>query len=126
MGGPVARVVDSRRVEISDVPSVAGGIPALVAKLEDLTVHTKPAAKVVVNERTGTIVMGGAVTISSCSILHGNLSIQVTTDFQVSQPAPLSQNGQTTVVLQSTVQPKEATLQVVQLKDGDIVEKLIR
>ena len=126
MGGPVARVVDSRRVEISDVPSVAGGIPALVAKLEDLTVHTKPAAKVVVNERTGTIVMGGAVTISACSILHGNLSIQVTTEFQVSQPNPFNKDAQTVTVPKTSVQASESPLQVVQLKEGATVEELIR
>ena len=98
----------------------------LVAKLEDLTVHTKPAAKVVVNERTGTIVMGGAVTISACSILHGNLSIQVTTEFQVSQPNPFNKDAQTVTVPKTSVQASESPLQVVQLKEGATVEELIR
>jgi flagellar P-ring protein precursor FlgI len=80
----------------------------------------------VVNERTGTVVMGGNVTISSCSILHGTLSIQVTTEFQVSQPPPFSKNGQTTVVPQTAVQATEAPVQVVQLKEGATVEELVR
>jgi flagellar P-ring protein precursor FlgI len=81
---------------------------------------------VLVNERTGTVVMGGNVTIISCSILHGALSIQVTTEFQVSQPPPFSKTGQTVVVPQTTVQAQEAPLQVVQLKEGATVEELVR
>jgi flagellar P-ring protein precursor FlgI len=97
-----------------------------MARIDDLTIHTKPAARVVVNERTGTVVMGGNVTISACSILHGNLSIQVTTQFQVSQPPPFSKSGQTTVVPETQVQAQENPLQVVQLKEGATVEELIR
>jgi len=97
-----------------------------MARIGDLTIHTKPAAKVVVNERTGTVVMGGNVTISACAILHGNLSIQVTTEFQVSQPAPFSKNGQTEVVPQTTVQAQETPVQVIQLKEGATVEELVR
>jgi|SRR5579859_7359539 len=126
LGGPIAHAVDSRRIELTELPAYDGGIPAIVAKLEDLTVHTKPAAKVVVNERTGTIVMGGAVTISACSILHGNLSIQVTTEYQVSQPNPFTKDSQTVTVPKTSVQASEAPLQVVQLKEGATVEELIR
>jgi len=126
LGGNLARVVDSRRVEIADVKSAAGDVPALMARIGNLTIHTKPAAKVVVNERTGTVVLGGNVTIGACAILHGNLSIQVTTEFQVSQPAPFSKTGQTEVVPQTTVQAQESPVQVVQLKEGATVEELVR
>jgi flagellar P-ring protein FlgI len=126
LGGNAARVVDSRRIEIADLEAVGGDVPALLARIGDLAIHTKPPAKVVVNERTGTVVMGGNVTISACAILHGNLSIQVTTEFQVSQPAPFSKTGQTEVVPQTTVQAQESPLQVVQLKEGATVEELVR
>lgn len=122
LGSDAAHAVNSRRVEIPSVTDVQ----SLMARIGDLTVHLKPPAKVVVNERTGTIVMGGNVTISACSILHGNLSIQVTTEFQVSQPAPFSKNGQTTVVPQTQVQANEGPVQVIQLKEGATVEELIR
>jgi len=122
LGAETARAVNSRRVEIPSVPDVQ----TFMARIGDLTIHLKPPAKVVVNERTGTIVMGGNVTISACSILHGNLSIQVSTEFQVSQPAPLSKNGQTTVVPQTQVQANEGPVQVIQLKEGATVEELIR
>lgn len=126
LGIPAAHAVDSRRIELPDVKADAPDVQTLMARIGDLTIHTKPPARVIVNERTGTIVMGGNVTISACSILHGNLSIQVTTEFQVSQPAPLSKNGQTAVVPQTTVQAQETPLQVIQLKEGATVEELIR
>jgi len=126
VGGNLARVVDSRRVEIVDIKAAGGDIPTLMARIGNLTIHTKPSAKVVVNERTGTIVMGGNTTISACAILHGNLSIQVTTELSVSQPAPFSKTGQTEVVPQTTVQAQETPVQVVQLKEGATVEELVR
>jgi flagellar P-ring protein precursor FlgI len=126
LGLPAAHAVDSRRIELPDVKADAPDVQTLMARIGDLTIHTKPAAKVVVNERTGTIVMGGNVTISACSILHGNLSIQVTTEFQVSQPPPLSKTGKTVVVPQTEVKAQESPLQVIQLKEGATVEELIR
>lgn len=126
LGTTAARVVDSRRIELPDVKADAPDVQTLIARIDDLTIHTKPVAKVVVNERTGTVVMGGNVTISACSILHGNLAIQVSTEFQVSQPAPFSKTGQTEVVPQTTVEAREAPLQVIQLKEGATVEELIR
>jgi flagellar P-ring protein precursor FlgI len=121
-----ARPVDSRRIEIADLQSLGGDIPLLMARIGDLTIHTKPAAKVVVNEKTGTIVMGGAVTISACSVLQGNLAIQVTTEFQVSQPNPFSKTGETKVVPQTNVQAQESAAQVVHLKEGATVDELVR
>ena len=126
LGKDLSRVIDSRRIEISDYRSVGLDVPALLAKLGEIPVHTKPPARVVVNERTGTVVMGGNVTISACAILHGNLSIQVSTELQVSQPQPLSTTGETKVVPQTTVQAQESPLQAVQLKEGATVEELIR
>jgi flagellar P-ring protein FlgI len=126
LGKKLARVIDSRRIEIDDYHSSGMELPALLAQVGEVSVHTRPPARVVVNERTGTVVMGGHVTISACAILHGNLSIQVSTEFQVSQPLPLSKGGQTTVVPQTTVQAQESPLQSVQLKEGATVEELIR
>src|SRR5260370_29055885 len=71
LGHPAAHVLDSRRVELS----VAGGeeIPALLAQVESIEVPIFPRAKVVVNERTGTVVIGGTVVLQPVSILHGGL-----------------------------------------------------
>jgi len=78
-----------------------------------------------VGSKTGTVVLGGNVTIGLCAILHGNLSIEVTTELQVSQPGPFS-NGTTQVVPQTQVRAQESPLQVVQLKEGATVEELVR
>ena len=126
LGTHLARAMDSRRIQISDPAIARTDLPSLLARIGEVQVHTKPPAKVVVNERTGTVVMGGNVTISACAILHGNLSIQVTTEFQVSQPLPLSKTGTTEVVPQTTVQAQESPVQVVHLKEGATVEELIR
>jgi hypothetical protein len=101
-----ARVADGRRIEIR-LPDTSGeNVSRVLAQIEDLKVSVHEAAKVVVNERTGTIVMGQNVGLSACSILHGNLAIEITTQFQVSQPQAVSQ-GQATVVPQTTVRAKE-------------------
>jgi flagellar P-ring protein FlgI len=125
LGSGVARAIDARRIQIADASGAYMDVPALMARIGSLPVHTKPAAKVVVNERTGTVVLGGNVTISACAILHGNLSIQVSTELQVSQPPPLSK-GSTEIVPQTQVRAQEAPLQVVQLKEGATVEELVR
>jgi flagellar P-ring protein precursor FlgI len=97
-----------------------------MARIDDLEVHVHAAAKVVVNERTGTIVMGGAMTIGACSILHGNLAIEITTKYEVSQPQGLSKNAETVVVPQTEVHAGEKTAQLIQLKQGATVEDLVR
>ena len=94
LGRPAARAADSRRVELS----VAYGedIPGLLSRVEAIEVPVYPRAKVIVNERTGTVVIGGRVVLQPVSILHGGLAVNVVTDFAVSQPAPFS--GGTTQV----------------------------
>jgi flagellar P-ring protein precursor FlgI len=125
LGRSAARAVDSRRIEITGLQAAGTDVPALLARIGDLPVRSVPAAKVVVNERTGTVVMGGAVTLSACAILHGSLAIQITTELKVSQPEPFSK-GQTTVVPERGVQAQESAAQVVQLKEGATVEELVR
>jgi flagellar P-ring protein precursor FlgI len=126
LGKNLARAVDSRRIVIADYQASGLDLPTLLAKIGEVNVRTKPPARVVVNERTGTVVMGGNVTISACAILHGTLSIQVSTEFQVSQPAPFAKVGETKVVPQTTVQAQESAVQTVQLKEGATVDELIR
>ena len=126
LGKSLAHAVDSRRIEIADYHATGLDLPTLLARIGEVSVHTKPPARVVVNERTGTVVMGGNVTIGACAILHGNLSIEVSTEFQVSQPAPFSKVGETKVVPQTTVQAQESPVQAVHLKEGATVDELIR
>lgn len=126
LGKEMARAVDSRRVDIAGINAGAGDVPFLMARIGNLAIHVHPAAKVVVNERTGTVVMGGAVSLAPCSILHGNLAIEIATMFEVSQPAPLSTTGKTAVVPETQVQAAETPAQVIQLKEGATVEELVQ
>jgi flagellar P-ring protein precursor FlgI len=96
-----------------------------LAELESLSVETDRLSKVVVNERTGTIVMGKEVRISPVAIMHGNLSVEIQTSYQVSQPGPLS-NGTTEMVPQVNVGAKEERARNLVLKEGATVEELVR
>ncbi len=125
LGNSAARAVDSRRVEISGLDKGSDSVPGLLARIEELQVEFSTPAKVVVNERTGTVVMGADVTLGPCSILHGNLAIEVVTQLEVSQPQPFAQ-GQTQVVPQTTVKAQEGPAQAIHLEEGATVDELIR
>ncbi|MGA8150206.1 MAG: flagellar basal body P-ring protein FlgI [Terriglobales bacterium] len=122
---PIASVVDSRRIDVRLAGSESKDIPALLARVEDLNVVVYHRARVVVNERTGTIVMGKDVHLGAVSILHGNLSIEVTTEFAVSQPNPLSQGGKTEVVPGKTIKAEESPARRIELSEGATVEQLV-
>jgi flagellar P-ring protein precursor FlgI len=121
----VASAIDSRRIDVSVARAGAASVPELISRMQNLSISFHPPAKVVVNERTGTIVMGGDVTLSPVSILHGNLTIEVTTTLTVSQPPPLSKSGQTAVVPEQTVQTKEGPVGRIELATGARVDELI-
>ena len=80
-GRTMASAVDGRRVEINAAATGAPDLPALLARVENLQVEVHRRARVVVNERTGTIVMGKDVRLGAVSILHGNFSIEIATVF---------------------------------------------
>ncbi|MDE1161722.1 MAG: flagellar basal body P-ring protein FlgI [Acidobacteriaceae bacterium] len=119
-----AHAVDSRRIELHIAPGV--DVPAALAKVESVEVPFYPKARVVVNERTGTVVIGGTVALQPVSILHGGLSVNVVTDFHVSQPSPFSSGGETKVVPQSTIEARDKPVNRIELKQGATVEELVR
>ena len=96
-----------------------------IAELEALTVQTDRPSKVVINERTGTIVMGKEVRVSPVAIMHGDLTVEIQTTYDVSQPGPFS-NGTTQVTPQVSVGVKEEKARNVVLKEGATVEELVR
>ncbi len=124
-GKMVANAENSALVSIQMPLSYSKRPIEFMAEVESLTLATDRVAKVVVNERSGTIVMGKDVRIAPVAILHGNLSVEIRTELTVSQPAPLSA-GQTVVVPQVAVTAKEETAKNVVLKDGATVEELVR
>ncbi|HUK47452.1 MAG TPA: flagellar basal body P-ring protein FlgI [Terriglobales bacterium] len=118
-----ATVKDSRRIEVERGPG-EHDVPALLAQIENLQVEVRRRAKVVINERTGTIVMGRDVRLGAVSILHGGIAIEVTTKLAVSQPAPLGQ-GETKVVPETTVNAQEAASRRIELNEGASVDQLV-
>lgn len=124
-GKQVAVAANSRRIDLSIPLMGDSSVPTLIAKVQNLSVPIHPPAKVVMNERTGTIVMGGDVKLSPVSVLHGDLTVEVTTTFVVSQPTPFSKTGTTEVVPETSVKSKEGPARSIELKEGASVEELI-
>jgi flagellar P-ring protein precursor FlgI len=122
---PVARAENAGLVSVTLPPEFASHPTEFVAELETLAVPVDRRARVVVNERTGTIVMGKDVRIGPVAILQGNLTVEIQTSFAVSQPAPLAA-GTTEVVPQVGVVAKQEKARNVVLKQGATVEELVR
>jgi flagellar P-ring protein precursor FlgI len=122
LGSARAKAIDSRRVEIAVQPDE--DVASLLDKVEELEIDVYPRARVVVNERTGTVVIGGRVRLQPVSILHGGLSINVITNVEVSQPGALA-SGTTQVVEQTTVQAQDKPVNRIDLKEGATVEDLV-
>lgn len=96
-----------------------------MGELENIFVEVDRHSRIVINERTGTIVMGKDVRIAPVAILHGSLTVEIRTNFNTSQPPPLS-DGQTTVTPEVNVTAKEQRVKNIVLKQGASVEELVR
>ncbi|MEN6412102.1 MAG: flagellar basal body P-ring protein FlgI [Veillonellales bacterium] len=125
--GGVATARDPGTVNVVIPPDYSGDIVGFVAALEELPVTPDSIARVVINERTGTVVMGSNVTIDEVAVAQGGLSIKIGKTIEVSQPAPFS-NGSTVVTGQTTVDVQEDKAHVVLLPAtanvGDVVNAL--
>jgi flagellar P-ring protein precursor FlgI len=104
---PLARQLDSSTVLITVPPRHPGGPVGLMTAIEQLRVATDQVARVVIDEKSGVIVMGENVRISTVAIAQGNLTIRITETPQVSQPAPFSESGATVAVDRTQVQVDE-------------------
>jgi len=123
LGSERAHAVDSRRVEI--IPKQGEDLAELLDKVEAVQVEVYPRARVVVNERTGTVVIGGTVRLQPVSILHGGLSVNVISEVKVSQPNGFS-SGTTQVVEQTSVQAQDKPVNRIDLKEGATIEDLVQ
>ena len=123
LGHKAAKAHDSRRIELE--VEKAEDVPDLLARVEAVEVTVYPRAKVIVNERTGTVVIGGKVVLQPVSILHGGLAVRVMTDFKVSQPGELS-GGTTQVVPESRIEATDKPVSRIELKQGATVDDLVR
>ncbi len=123
--GAVANAESAGIIAINLPPQYQKSPTEFVAQLESLAVETDRRSRIVVNERTGTIVMGSDVRIAPVAIMQGDLTVEVQTTLNVSQPGPLS-NGTSEVTPQVSVEAREQRARDLILKQGTTVEELVR
>jgi len=120
-----ARAVDMAMVEVLIPQQLSDDPIALIAEIEALPVTPDGVAKVVVNERNGTVVIGERVRIAPVAVTHRNITVKVNTSSQVSQPAPLS-GGETATVNDTRVDVKEEAGQLVELPAGTTIGSIVK
>ena len=121
-----ARALDGRTVRVN-APTDPDARVAFIAEMEELQIEDSVrSAKVVINSRTGSIVLSQAVTLGPCAIAHGNLSITVSTTPVVSQPNALSTGGQTVVTEKSNIQIKQEPGILIQMPAAPQLADVVR
>jgi len=123
LGELAARALDARTIRIALPKEFEGKAVELVARLENLSIQLQPKARIVVNEKTGTVILGSEVKIGAVSIVQGSLSIVVTSTPEVSQPAPFSK-GTTVVVDKKEIAATEEKTKNLSVEPGISVGKL--
>jgi flagellar P-ring protein precursor FlgI len=106
-------------------PEYVDNVVGFVTRIENLSVTPDVVSRVVVNERTGTVVIGENVRISKVAIAHGNLSIQIKESADVSQPMPFSQ-GQTVVTPNTNIAVKEEKSPIYLMESGASIGEIVR
>jgi flagellar P-ring protein precursor FlgI len=117
---------DSGTVQIAVPPKYLGNIAQLIASIEGLNVIPDNISRVVINERTGTVVMGENVRISTVAIAHGNLSVEIKQNFNVSQPMPFSETGRTVVTPDSQTSVKEGRSPIYVVPSGVSIGEVVK
>jgi flagellar P-ring protein precursor FlgI len=124
-GPGIATALDGRVIRVRS-PSSSDQRVAFLGVLESIEVDpARQAAKVIMNARTGSVVMNQSVTLDPCAISHGNLSITIGADNQVSQPGPLS-GGKTVVTQNASVEVKKDPGKVVMVKGGASLAEVVK
>ncbi len=133
----IASALDSTRVDVNVADSGALSVPDLISRVQNLALEVHTPAKIVVNERNGTIVLGGDVKLSPVSVIHGNLSIQVVTSYDVAAVSTgmggkdekgrgrSQERMQPVLVPQTRLTVNDAPAQTMRLDEGANVEELV-
>jgi flagellar P-ring protein precursor FlgI len=124
-GKTVAAAIDSRRIDVDVAASGSSSVPILISRVQNLSISMRSPAKVVVNERTGTIVMGGDVRLSPVSVIQGSLTIDVQTANVLVIPGS-GPNAKPDVLTETKVAVNDAPAQSIQLQEGANVDELIK
>lgn len=119
-----AEAVDSTTVRVQVPPHLAGTTVDFIARLEAIEVAPDISARIIINERTGTIVATSKIRIAACAVSHGSLTISIASSQDVSQPSPFSNTGKTVVTPRTDVSVKEEKARLVTLPELPTVEKV--
>ncbi len=116
--------VDSTTVRVRVPENLSGSVVDFIARVEAIEVDPDTPARIIINERTGTIVATSRIRISSCAVSHGNITITIANTFDVSQPQPFSQTGHTVVTPRTDTKVAEQKASLVPLPELPTVEKV--
>ena len=119
-----ARALDSMSVQVHMPEGTQDNLVDFIARLEDVEMTPDVPARVIINERTGTIVATANIHISSCAVACGDITINISSTPIVSQPSPFSQGGKTIVTSQTTTEVTENKTSMVALPELPTVEKV--
>lgn len=126
MGEGLAKALDGRTVQVK-APTEADARITFIAQLEELPLERSiPAARVVINARTGSILLNQAVTLGPCAVAHGNLSISISSTSSVSQPNALSTGGTTKVTEKADIQIKSEPGMLIQVPPSTQLTDVVR
>ncbi len=124
-GNGVAQALDGRTVDVQ-VPADPNARISFIAEMEELPLTTSvPAAKVIINSRTGSIVLNQAVTLGPCAIAHGNLTVSISSTPVISQPGPLS-SGQTVVTERANIEIRQEPGILIQVPAAPLLSDVVR
>jgi len=123
--GTYALSRDGGTISVKLPPQYKGRVVPLLASLENLQINPDMVAKVVLDERNGTVVMGSNVRISTVAIAHGNLMVRIKEKPRISQPLPFSE-GETAVVPDSTVTVREGENRLMVLPEGVSIGQVVQ
>ncbi len=125
-GDNSARALDGRTVQVK-APRDADERVSFIAEMEELQLESSvPSAKVVINSRTGSIVLNQSVTLGPCAIAHGNLSVSISSTPVISQPNPLSTGGQTVVAEKTNIQIRQEPGILIQVPAAPQLADVVR
>jgi flagellar P-ring protein precursor FlgI len=124
IGQPVAETADPATVRLTVPQSYRGNIVALLSEIEQLRVEPDLAARIVIDERSGIVVMGRDVRVSTVAVAQGNLTVTVSEAPQVSQPEALS-NGETAVVPRTQIEVREDRRRLGVVREGVSLQELV-
>lgn len=123
-GSDIAKAVDAATIEITPPAGAIDDIVPFIADLENIPVEQDQVSRVVINEKTGTIVMGGDVTISPVAIAHGTLTVKVKPQTDVYLPGPFTDVDEATVVESDDIEAEEKKVAFSRVSTGDVVDAL--